>query len=430
MIQRVRIVGYKSLKDVEVKLQHLTVFIGPNAVGKSNLFDALGLLSRAVTSRNLAEAFKSHRGAPLEAFHYGEQGLRGLLKQSTVEFTIEVDVKLSPEVISSVEQRIQDMRKGLPEEQSRQRVVRRRVTEPLLRYTLTVQMAVKSGYLRVRREQLVALTRDGKVKKATARRAFIEPVEGRLRLRLEGQARPSEHEVGLDYTLVSMPLYPPHYPHITAFREELSRWRFYYFDPETMRAETPLKEVESLGAFGADLAAFYNTLKSRHPGQFDALNRALRTLLPSVDGLDVERTEEGYLRLQVFEGGVPFSARVVSEGTLRIIGLLAITNPVSPTAVIGYEEPENGVHPRRLQLIAELLKGAAEQGKQILINTHSPTLPECFAPESLIACSKEKGKTSFTPLVSLGPMFRREQIEKALDETSLRERVLRGDFGG
>ncbi len=428
MIRRVKIQGYKSLKDIEIELQPLTVVIGPNAAGKSNLFDALGLLSRVVTSRTLSEAFKGHRGAPLEAFYYGDQGLRGLLAQPAVEFTIEADVELSPKVVEAVERRIREVREGLPEEGGAAGPSRRRVTESLLRYTLTVQMMVDSGYLRVINERLVALNRDGTVK--ASRRAFIEPMEGRLRLRLEGQARPTEHEMGLDYTLVSTPLYPPHYPHITAFKEELSHWRFYYFDPETMRTETPLKEAENLGAFGADLAAFYNTLKARNPRQFQALNRALRSLLPDVQRLDVERTPEGFLRLEVFEDEVSFSARVISEGTLRILGLLAITNPLAPTTVIGYEEPENGVHPRRLQLIAELLQTAATEGKQILVNTHSPKLPEYFQPGSLVVCSKENGATTFVPLQDHGPLFRPGQIEQALEETSLMERVLRGDFGG
>jgi predicted ATPase len=197
-----------------------------------------------------------------------------------------------------------------------------------------------------------------------------------------------------------------------------------------MRTETPLKEAENLGAFGADLAAFYNTLKARNPRQFQTLNRALRSLLPDVQRLDVERTPEGFLRLEVFEDEVSFSSRVISEGTLRILGLLAITNPLSPTAVIGYEEPENGVHPRRLQLIAELLQTAATEGKQVLVNTHSPKLPEYFKPSSLVVCSKGNAATTFVPLQDLGPLFRAGQIEEALEETSLMERVLRGDFGG
>jgi len=431
MIRRVRVQGYKSLKDVEIRLRPLTVFMGPNGAGKSNLFDALGLLSRAVTCENLLDAFKGHRGAPLEAFYYGDQGLKGLSRQPSVQFTIEVDVELSAGVMESVEQLVREVREGLPEKsRTPAESGRRRIIESSLRYTLTIQMAVDSGHLRVTRERLVALTKDGVEKSPQSRKAFVEPVGGRLRLRAEGQQRPTEHEVGLDRTLVATRHYPPHYPHITAFREELSRWAFYYFDPETMRAETPLKKSETLGPFGADMASFYASLKSRDARQFTAINAALRTLMPSAGSLDVVRTDRGYLKLELSENGVPFSATLISEGTLRVLGLLAITNPLASTTVIGYEEPENGVHPRRLRLIADLIKNAAQFGKQPLINTHSPILPEYFDPADLVVCSKERGETSFAPFRDLGPLLQKVEISKALEETPLRERLMRGDFGG
>ncbi len=62
MIRRIRIDGYKSLRGVELALRPLTLIIGPNAGGKSNLFDALGLLSRMATRPSLADAFREHRG--------------------------------------------------------------------------------------------------------------------------------------------------------------------------------------------------------------------------------------------------------------------------------------------------------------------------------------------------------------------------------
>jgi len=432
MITRVQIQGYKSLRDVELWLHPMTVFIGPNGAGKSNLFDALGLLGRAVTSPTLGDAFEGHRGAPLEAFSYGDRGLEELMDRRVVEFTIEVDVELSRELSDSVEQRIREMRKGLPEGGDSSEPSRPRITESYLRYTLTIQIAGQSGFLRVLNERLVALTQNGEVDKK--RKPFIEKVGDRLILRLEGQSRPTQYEVGLDYTLVSTPLYPPHYPHLTAFREELSRWGFYYFDPATMRAEVPLKEVDSLGVYGADLAAFYNTLKARNSTQFNAVALALQNLLPNVQGLDVARTSEGLLRLQVLEGGARFSARLISEGTLRVLGLLAITSPQTRIMVVGYEEPENGVHPRRLQMIAELLKNAADSGKQILINTHSPELPNYFDPSSLIVCGKENGATQFTPFQDFGRLFNQQGIDQALEEeekgTPLTQRILRGDFSG
>ena len=64
MITRVVINGYKSLWDVDIELGALTLVIGPNASGKSNLLDALGLLSRMVTGGTITSAFQEHRGKP------------------------------------------------------------------------------------------------------------------------------------------------------------------------------------------------------------------------------------------------------------------------------------------------------------------------------------------------------------------------------
>lgn len=425
MIRRVKITNYKSLRDIEIHLSPLTVFIGPNAAGKSNLFDALGLLSRMATAKSLKSAFDRHRGAPLEAFFYGERGIEGLMAQKTAQFTIEMDVELSPQVVRDVERQIQQMREGLS------RPPRQRVRETYLRYVLTIEMMTDSGHLRVLNEQLMALNRDGSVRRS--RTPFIERMDGRLHLRMEGQAHPTYHDVGLNHTLISTDLYASHYPHITAFKEELTRWHFYYLEPWAMRADTPIKEVNTLEPSGADLAAFYNTLRAKTPAQYQAVVRALDMLLPTVQQLEVEPDRQGMLQLRIVEGGVPYSVRVISEGTLRILALLAIVNPLAATTVIGYEEPENGVHPRRLKLIADLFRNAAESGEtQVLVNTHSPILPSYFEDEALVVCRKEGRSSVFVPFSSLGEMFREREIAHALDEQPLAftERMIRGDFDG
>jgi predicted ATPase len=433
MIRRVRIQGYKSLKDAEITLGPLTVILGPNAAGKTNLFDALRLLARIVTGKNVKEAFEAeeHRGVPLEAFYLLAEPEGGGASSDTARFTMEMDVELSPEVISAVEDQVAKMREGLREARAPRRVIERR-----LRYSITVELVLVSGYLRVRDEKLVALNEDGTERQT--RRPFLERVGSRLRLRMEGQARPTEHDIGMDYALVSAPLYPPHYSHITAFREELSRWRFYYLEPREMRAEGALQELRSLAPSGAGLAAFFNTLKVESPKQFESVQRTLHTLLPPIDQLDVEHTRRGFLDLRVVEEGVRFSSRVISEGTLRILGLLAITNPISPVTVIGYEEPENGVHAHRLGLIARMLATAADGGKQVLINTHSPLLVRHLASAArLVLCRRTDHETKFEPYEG-GPLFLAGAAEEALAEeestkepppTDLFERVVRGDFG-
>ena len=111
MLKRIKIQGYKSLVDLEVNFGHLAVLVGPNASGKSNFLDALHLLSRVATSRTLKEAFDPpYRGHALESFTFGEEGIKSLLEQETVSFSIEVDVQLSPKIVENVNQQIQKMR--------------------------------------------------------------------------------------------------------------------------------------------------------------------------------------------------------------------------------------------------------------------------------------------------------------------------------
>ena len=146
------------------------------------------------------------------------------------------------------------MREGLSSRETNGKAPKRKIHHTFHRYSLTVEIQTDSGHLRVVDECLKALNKDGMERKS--RSPFIEKIGNELRLRMEGQAHPIFHDIGLDSTLVSSSLYPPRYPHICAFKEELSRWRFYYFDPKSMRADTPLKEVDSIGTYGADLAAF------------------------------------------------------------------------------------------------------------------------------------------------------------------------------
>ena len=427
MIRRVRVQGYKSLADVSIELKPLTVIFGPNAAGKSNLFDALALLARTATHKTLRDAFEEHRGAPAEALFRDGKGADSLVNGATGRFTIEVDVQLSTDVVDSVERRIRLMVQDRSPQEGTDRSFRKRIQETLLRYGLTVEVAPSTGFLRVADERLVALNQH--LEPSERRKPFIERIDRKLRLRLEGQAaRPTGYDVGLDYTLLSQPLYPPHYPHIAALKEELSRWRFYYLEPEAMRREVPPGEVLSLRRDGADLAAFFKTLEARNKPQFDALIRSLRMLLPNVDELRLEQTRAGLLQLNVIERGAAFPAHLISEGTLRVLGLLAITNPASESTVVGYEEPENGVHPRRLRLIAELLSNAAARGMQLLVNTHSPILPSFFEDDSLVVCRRRDRQSEFLPFRSWGPLSRQSEIDKALDETPLSERIIRGDF--
>jgi len=315
---------------------------------------------------------------------------------------------------------VQAKRKGIDSPSSSKKII----TEHLLRYRLTVEALPETGHLRVRDERLCAIKHNGEEKK---RRAFLERKGSRIHLRMEGQAHPFFHQIGLDHTILSTALYEPHYPHITAFRMELANWYTYYLEPKTlMREEVPLAEIESLGPRGENLAAFLNTLKYKHKKDFESLNLSLKRILPTDASIEVEHLKEGRVGLLLSENGIRFSARLISEGTLRLIGLLCAIHPQNPATMVGFEEPENGVHPVRLRIISDALKNAAQSyGKQIILTTHSPILPEYFENSDLFVCRKERRQTTIQPFSSCGVLYRRKDIEHALED-----RILRGDFGG
>jgi predicted ATPase len=315
MIRRFKVSNYKSLKNIEVELPNLVVIFGPNAAGKSNLFDALNLFSGIVTKKNLKEAFSEHRGVPLEAVHYDHGGISSLQKQEYHDVSFVGDIELSDAVVQEVEFRIRELRRGIDgvDSPSQEKSI---ITHRLLRYEVDLQVSSRSGQVRIINERLSALRRNGSEK---VRTPFIEKVNGKISLRMEGQAHPTFHDVGLDYTIASTSLYAPHYPHITALREELSRCHFYFLEPrELMRQGNAIANVTNIGPRGEDLAAFYFTLSEMNPPQFKVVKLAAMQILPRLRDLEIERTDKAELFLRLCEDDAYYSNRLISEGTLRV----------------------------------------------------------------------------------------------------------------
>ena len=446
MLKRIRIEGYKSLSDLEVRLSPLTLLFGPNAAGKSNFLDSLQLLSKLATSRTLKEAFDPpYRGKPLESFTVGERGLRGLIGEERLVFSIEVDLCLSDAVVEAVNRQILEMRRPSGDARSGEAGhTLARVRERDLRYRVEIEMLPRSGFLRTADEYLAALNSKGEPTRR--RKPFIERQGEKIHLRQEGQAHPIYYERYLDHTILSMPHYPPYYPHLAAARRELESWLFFYFEPrERMRAANPVKEVRHIGLMGEELAAFLNTLKAHKPRQFEAVEKALHTIMPSVDGIETGVSDLGEVDLHLKESGVSIPARVLSEGTLRLLGLLALTGADEPPSLVGFEEPENGLHPRRIAMIAEMLKTRSGLGPaQYIVTTHSPILPDLLPDDSLFAVRRTGRRTRIDPSSvwqPLGPQGRRGDIGRALDSGDMNpaeddeherlpvsDRILRGDF--
>ncbi len=306
MLKRVKIHGYKSLEDVEVHLQPLSVLFGPNASGKSNFLDALQLLSRIATSRTLKEAFDPpYRGTPLESFTFDLEGIKSLRDRERVSFSIEVDIELSQPVVESVNNEIAELKEARVTEY---------VKEKYLRYHLEVEMLPKLGIQRVASESLFPLNKENALNKShvliqwngTGKHLHIE---GRRAYRLEY----------LDHSILSRTLYPDQSPHVVAARRELESWLFFYLEPrERMRIPTPVKEVRHIGLMGEEIAAFLNTLHALDEKQFDAVEKALHVIIPSITNIDVSVNDSGFVDLKLMQGHTLMLTRFCGDPSMGI----------------------------------------------------------------------------------------------------------------
>lgn len=406
MLTRAHIRGFKSLEDTEVRLAPLTVLFGPNAAGKSNLLDALRLLSRLATSGSVGEAFDPpRRGTPIEVFTVGRGGIEALAARARLAFSIEADLRLSEAVVAEVDRRIGAMHGADDDAPPAAGQALARVRERNLRYRVRIEMLPGAGVLRVADEYLVALNDEGEP--AIARKPFVERQGERLHLRREGQANPVYYDCPLDHTVLSLPHHPPHYPHLVAARRELESWRFFRSSWRT-------------GLADESLAAFLQALAARDPARFAAVEESLRAALPDFEGIDLAASDPGRVELRLREGGAFLPARVLSGGTLRLLGLLAQTGDGAAPALAGFEEPENGVHPRRLPLVADRLKTRAGAGEtQHIVTTHSPALLDLLPEKSLFAVRQSGRRTRIDPVSAWPPPG---------GDAPVSARIMRGDF--
>lgn len=391
MLKTLTVRGFKSLKDVTVAFPRMTVLFGPNAAGKSNLLDAMQALSRIGTERTLAEALAEPiRGRQIEAFSFPDGGLAEILSTDRVSFSVGADLCIGKDSY---------------------------------RYRIDVEIEPQSGKLSVRDEYLAQLGSRAEPKG----RPSIERVDGRLRIRRKSKpAHPREEPLGLNHAILSDPrLGGVEYRALERTRQELTDWRIYYLDPRVaMRAEQSPSDVRDIGVLGSDVARFLYRLRAEHPKHFAAVTRTLRSVVPSVEALAVDLDKRrGTLDILVRQSGVDYSSRIVSEGTLRVLALCAIAANPWGSSLVAFEEPENGVHPRRLELIAQLLLSLAlDGGRQVVVTTHSPLFCDAVLKSArerpqeigLFNVRRVGDATAVSPFDVSGPLFKDREIAAAL----------------
>ena len=195
-----------------------------------------------------------------------------------------------------------------------------------------------------------------------------------------------------------------------------------------MKRTADLYDNRLLRHDGSNLAAFLYLLQRRHPGSFDQIRRTVQMVAPFFDDFELEpqalNPDTILLEWRHKGSDAYFNAASLSDGTLRFIALttLLLQPPSLRPSVILLDEPELGLHPYAITLLASLVKKAATYG-QVIMATQSPTLLDHFNPEEIIVADRVNGEAKFARLDA-------ERLEVWLEDYSLGQLWEKNEIGG
>lgn len=385
MITYLKINGFKSFHNFEMEFTPFTVIAGANASGKSNLFDALTLLSRLAETDNLKRAFHEQRGEFFELFtQYGDDNYA-----SEMEFVVEMLVNKNIKNAWGNDSKLKYTR---------------------LRYELSIKRITNSSGIQdlvVSKENLLKLNHQEDVwvsniipkkslefwrpKVGTGKRGipYIETVNENnldiIQVPQDGTTGNKRRFPLSNATRTVLSSFDTiDFPHVLAAKEEMRSWKFLQLNPEDLRQATSKNNGEdTISVSGKNLAAALFRIKQSDKYSLKDISRKLNNFLPNfieVDVIDDNENKQYLIKLKDVDKK-EFSSRVLSEGTLRILALCILEFDEKHTGLLCFEEPENGIHPFRIKAMTELLKDLSVDFneidiplRQVIVNTHSPVL--------------------------------------------------------
>lgn len=187
--------------------------------------------------------------------------------------------------------------------------------------------------------------------------------------------------------------------------EALESWKVYHFHDTSSTAGVKkycdLNNYKRLAPDASNLAAFLYLLKLKHPDNFFMIEESIKLIAPYFDRfiLEPDALNEERIRLEWLETGSDkiFNANHLSDGTLRMICLTTLLlQPNAPDTII-IDEPELGLHPYAITVLAALMKSFAVS-KQLIVSTQSVSLINQFEPKDIIVTDKIDGASVFRKL--------------------------------
>jgi predicted ATPase len=352
MLHRLQLDDWKSFGTGDsarniVEFAPLTLLVGPNASGKSNVLDALRFLQGAALGYPLYDVLRGRweggrevwtaiRGGEAEAGRVGAStftlGSQWSRDSATVKHSIRVhtvhDVAVDAESLHD---------------------------DAANYYFDTHAPAVRQSAGRQPGGGIkVALRCKGKGNSETQEAKSASSLLGQV----EQRGRVDHHVIDRAKDLRSL------------MREAV----FFDLQPRLMRQPSPLGAV-ALGIGGENLAAVLHGMSDDTRADLvDWLSELCAPRLTRIDFAEVAAVREVFFLL-VEAGSSKISSRSASDGTLRFLGILAALLTCPEKSLVVFEEPDVGLHPARVHLLAELLEQiTSKRGIQVIATTHSPVL--------------------------------------------------------
>jgi predicted ATPase len=396
MFDYIKIEGFRSFKKVELEMPRLAVLIGPNGGGKSNFLDLLMLVAEAGNGQ-LANGVYKRGGFPNIAFGFDpsqEAGIELRFKEALWwrvptrggDDKLDVRFKMAVRNYGSIAQ------------VTAESVWQESATEPSLCAEM-VSRGPAGAVLRAPNEAGAVVAEE---------RRGVTPSELVI-----SQVKDSEK-----------------YPASSFVLRELAGWTLYRdidVGPEArVRQPTLIRPDVLLLPDGSNLSSVLHSIQQGHPDLWSEILEDLHTAYQDFVKLTVPAGGgDGKVHLRWFERPYEkegMSANLLSDGTLKLLCLMAILKTPDPPSLICIDEPELGLHPDWIKLVAELLQDAAAR-TQVIVATHSPHIVAKLEPEQVIVTEKVEGETHLNQLKT-------RDLGNWLKDFSLAELWLSGEIGG
>jgi predicted ATPase len=191
-------------------------------------------------------------------------------------------------------------------------------------------------------------------------------------------------------------------------REAVQNWRIYHFHDTSDTAKVKQKHAANdnlrLKTDAANLAAYLRMLKLNHVAHHTRIVETIRLVLPFFDDFVHRPGEPDFIELEWLQKGhpdTPLKAHMLSDGSLRFISLTTLLlQPVKllPATVL-IDEPELGLHPYAITVMADMFKQVDEE-RQLIVSTQSVELVNEPVPEDVIVVDQNDSASVFSRLSS------------------------------